>query len=303
MCHPKGAGFPGNHTDETSGDAEAYGLSLVLSSFSGIATIFLLPAVLNLLAKLNCFMQKKATDFSRLPVILDGVLCELKDLRKDGAEWCTQVTATITKLTNDHGITLRCSSTRTGRANVTTISEYRDSVAIPYIDHLISNINSRFSDTAIKLLVSSSVFNPALLPADEAMLSEYGNEQLQSLVEFYGNEVTTEFDGKTYSSSPLIDSEEIFTEWRLFKRTLAKETKGLVKRKMLANPPTLQEVKQEMELTNAYTDIFPEMFKLLNILLTLPVGTATVERSNEASQDTSGVHSGEGGGGHLPPPC
>ncbi len=34
-----------------------------------------------------------------------------------------------------------------------------------------------------------------------------------------------------------------------------------------------------MESTNAYTDIFPEIFKLLNILLTLPVGTATVERS------------------------
>ena len=34
-----------------------------------------------------------------------------------------------------------------------------------------------------------------------------------------------------------------------------------------------------MESTNAYTDIFPQIFKLLNILLTLPVGTATVERS------------------------
>ncbi len=34
-----------------------------------------------------------------------------------------------------------------------------------------------------------------------------------------------------------------------------------------------------MESTNTYTDIFPEIFKLLNILLTLPVGTATVERS------------------------
>ena len=31
--------------------------------------------------------------------------------------------------------------------------------------------------------------------------------------------------------------------------------------------------------SDAYTDIFPEIFKLLNILLTLSVGTATVERS------------------------
>lgn len=31
------------------------------------------------------------------------------------------------------------------------LSEYRISVAIPYIDHLIFNINGRFSDTAVKL--------------------------------------------------------------------------------------------------------------------------------------------------------
>ena len=71
---------------EGSGDAEAYGLSLVLSSFSAIATIFLLSAVLDLLARLNCFMQKKAADFSRLPIILEAIISELKELKKDGAE-------------------------------------------------------------------------------------------------------------------------------------------------------------------------------------------------------------------------
>ena len=40
-----------------SGDAEAYGLALALSSFSVVATINLLSVVLDLLAKLNCFMQ------------------------------------------------------------------------------------------------------------------------------------------------------------------------------------------------------------------------------------------------------
>ena len=32
-------------------------------------------------------------------------------------------------------------------------------------------------------------------------------------------------------------------------------------------------------VADAYGGIFPEMFKLINIMLTLPVGTATVERS------------------------
>ena len=67
------------------GDAEAYGLSLALRSYSGVATIVLLSAVLELLAKLNCFMQRKTTDFSRLPIVLDGILAELKHLKDDTA--------------------------------------------------------------------------------------------------------------------------------------------------------------------------------------------------------------------------
>ena len=35
----------------------------------------------------------------------------------------------------------------------------------------------------------------------------------------------------------------------------------------------------ELSIDQGYKDLFPEMFKLLDILLTLPVGTASVERS------------------------
>ena len=43
--------------------------------------------------------------------------------------------------------------------------------------------------------------------------------------------------------------------------------------------PSLQEVKVHMEKLGAYTGIFPDMVKLLNTILVLPVGTASVERS------------------------
>ena len=72
---------------EVSGDAEACGLAMVLSSFSGVATIFLLQSVLDLLAKLDYFMQWKATDFSKLPIILESIVSELKQLKRDDAEW------------------------------------------------------------------------------------------------------------------------------------------------------------------------------------------------------------------------
>ncbi len=88
-----------------------------------------------------------------------------------------------------------------------------------------------------------------------------------------------DFDGCTYSSPPLVDREEVAAEWRIFKRALVKEKKDLIEKGKLSTPPSLQEVKREMECWGAYAEISPEMFKLLNILIAMPVGTATAERS------------------------
>ena len=124
-------------------------------------------------------MQKEVAEFSRLPIILEGIISELKER----AEWCNQVERTISKLTNEQGIQIRYRSTRTGHADAKTMSEYHESVATPHIDFLFSNITNRFSDTSVKFLVSSSIFDPDLLPSDEASLSDYGTEQLQALVD------------------------------------------------------------------------------------------------------------------------
>ena len=49
--------------------------------------------------------------------------------------------------------------------------------------------------------------------------------------------------------------------------------------KKLTKSPTFQQVFQGIQKADTYGGMFPEMFKLINIMLTLPVGTATVERS------------------------
>ncbi len=41
----------------------------------------------------------------------------------------------------------------------------------------------------------------------------------------------------------------------------------------------MQDIKVEMESSDAYTEIFPAIFTLMNLILSLPVGTATVERT------------------------
>ena len=88
--------------------------------------------------------------------MLESIISELEHLKKPGADWCSLVEETITMLSSEHDITMRRNSTRRD----TTMSEYRDAVAIPYIDTLVSNINCRFSELAVNVLVSSSIFNP-----------------------------------------------------------------------------------------------------------------------------------------------
>ena len=63
-----------------------------------------------------------------------------------------------------------------------------------------------------------------------------------------------EFGGKTYSSPSLVN-EEIFAEWRIFKRALAKEKKTMTEKKVMSKPPSLQDVKTGMELSKAYRGI------------------------------------------------
>ena len=115
---------------------------------------------------------------------------------------------------------------------------------------------------------------------------EFGNNKWNVLLFVCGGkDAQAELGGKTCTSPPLIDSEEIFSEWRVlsewsvFKRAFAKEKKALMEKKQLSKPPTIQEIKMEMESGDGYEDISPEIVKLLNFLLVLSVGTASVEPS------------------------
>ena len=67
-------------------------------------------------------------------------------------------------------------------------------------------------------------------------------------------------------------------EWQVFKRALKQEAKLFMETNDLTKMLTLSAVNVHMESTGTHTGIFPETFKLLNMILVLPVGTASVER-------------------------
>lgn len=82
------------------------------------------------------------------------------------------MTTTVNNLATAQGIDLTRSLTRSGSVSATTVSDCIESYA------LVSNIKGHFAEGAVKLLVSSSVFNPASFPAEESALPEYGKKEV-----------------------------------------------------------------------------------------------------------------------------
>ena len=138
-------------------------------------------------------------------------------------------------------------------------------MAIPYLDTLIANINSRFSGEVVELVVIASVFNPALLPDDETFLRAYGTSKLSTLANFYGEKAVVTFEGVTYSSLAIINKEELLGEWQIFKRAVFQEKKVMMGKK---HHPSTCMTKDTME--TSYACIFPETFKRMKIFLALP---------------------------------
>ncbi len=170
-------------------------------------------------------MQRKHADFSKLPVILKATTDQLEHLKDEKSEWLISVEYQVSQLKEKHGITLNtvtCGSTRSRWFSISTIAEYRTQVVIPYIDALLENIKSRFTDKAVEIITAMSIFNPFLLPTEDSLHS-YGTEEIKVLAEFYGKEAQVQYAGITYTSPPLLDKDDLLSEWKIFRRALLLE--------------------------------------------------------------------------------
>ena len=88
--------------------------------------------MLDLLARLSCYMQRQTADFSR-PVVLESILKELEQLKEDRAEWCSEVSTQVDKLKTDQEITItrgRSAHSCVRDASVESLTEFRDKVAL-----------------------------------------------------------------------------------------------------------------------------------------------------------------------------
>ena len=86
---------------------------------------------------------------------------------------------------------------------------------------MIENIQSRYSDEGVAVVITLSVFNPANIPqADDPTFRTYGKEEIKQLAAFHGEEaeVKVEFQGGNFQFPPVIDGDVLLSEWPVFEK-------------------------------------------------------------------------------------
>ena len=114
------------------------------------------------------------------------------------------------------------------------------------------------------------VFNPKAMP-NAALLQDYGNDNLETLLKFYGTETTVSCSAlaATGTTPADVDADATGTEWRSFNLTMKSEFSKC----------TLQEMLASLHNRPTVFDLYPNLMFLMQVAVTLPVGTATMERS------------------------
>lgn len=118
---------------------------------------------------------------------------------------------------------------------------------------------------------SFTIFDPQKLPAaDSSDLLHYREDSVDTLLAHYGAELPAEtIDSDVYTMNALI-SPDVRTESKTFRSYLSKikQPKG-----------TLHSQLKELTTNEMVIRMFPNISTLANICLSIPVGTASVERS------------------------
>lgn len=244
-----------------NGDAEAYGLARLLCTYKFVSCLYMLCDVLHTLAKLQGSLQAKNLNLASVPVMVESTTARLRELKDK------PTTSTWFK---DHA-TVFSDPEQLGDQNVLVTEAEKEVFMVktyrPYIQSVIDDISKRLKSSDVYSCFS--LFDPHLLPENEEDLSSYGMSKLQTLIEFYGKKQSVTFEGETNVSTPDIDGDEANAEWKFFRRVLYKEFKKLSMDEVFGNLLTNETIKAA----------FPNLVRLASLAITLPVTTASVERS------------------------
>ncbi len=235
---------------------EALGLSKALSKQASIAGIFLLDYTLPQLGKLSRTLQTESLDLTMISTLVEATLIGLDEATLPSANWVLELMDEKSSLELVTGIAISSDD----------IQSFQEKVAKPFIELLKCNISNRFSSSG-DVVRAMSIFDPKI-PCAEDSIQGYGEDYLHTLLDHYGTQkVAKTLDGEDTVKQALI-SADVCTEWKTYKQYLVKQPKENMKLQL-----------KELAANDMLKTMFPNLNVLARISLTIPVTTASVERS------------------------
>lgn len=248
-------------TDPKTG-GEAHGLVVCITKFEFVFALNVMKPVFEKTNILSKYIQGHEISIHEVVRVADSVVASLTDLRNE-EEFNKFFSKTLT-FCESHGFEgptnprKRKLPQKLGGGDVQPEYDSPEAYFLkifyyPLLDTLIENIKSRFQKNQLDLLCKMEVLLTASMKTKS--VSDDSIEEACSAV----------------SAAFGIESDTLASEINLFRR---KEHDSVQ-----TDRHPISQLLQEFKQNNHYQKIFPNLFKLLRIFITVPVSTATAERS------------------------
>ena len=247
----------GNNGREWSREsrADAYSLLLALQKFSFVVSLVIAREILAITKPLSVQLQGSYTDIARAYQDMDAVKRQVKANRNDLNKFHNLVYNKAYSVANDIGVqedmphTTSRQQHRSNPSHEKPKDYYRLVVTAPMLDHLYSQLEKRFSDTGLYHI--NEFLN--LLPSKLCDFDDFGREKILTLTTVYIDDLPEEY-------ALDMELQAWYMKWKHHPE--AKEVNTLPKALAALDKST-----------------FPNLSILLRIGATLPVTSATCERS------------------------
>lgn len=253
------------------GDSMATGLLQQVGNIKFLSAVYLLHQVLPPLAHLSKVFQAGSVSFSAIGPAINYTLEALKTVSEQKRP--------LSALQKD-----LCTDGRLSVCDLSSPSAHQEqkltNLTDRYVKALQENINNRF-DESLPVLTAFRIFDVTAIPnRSDVGFKEYGVKDVQILAEhFFQGEPEEKKNEK---------KEELLSEWQKLKYNflqmredippeIAKPTNN-----MMTKSPTEWLLERMLSMRSTYQHFFPEMLRIAEVCLSLPVSNAWPERGASA---------------------
>ena len=209
------------------------------------------------MAKLRKSLQTKQLDLSMISSLVDAVLHAVDDAITPAAHWVSELLDSKDNLQQATGEIVSADQIHT----------FQERVETPFVTLLKEKISSRF--TTHDIVSALAIFDPRNVPStDSSQFPTYEKKSIEVLLNHYGKDKFALILNDEETVKTAVISPEVHREWITFRTLLAKTPEDSIALQL-----------KELITNEMLVTMFPNLQKIASIGLTLPVSTASVERS------------------------